>query len=211
MRASKTIGTANVAPCVLSVFPYALYILLIFQKLGRYLLFFAKICYNTIKPFNNRRTMGFNRMITIKDYAARRNKSVQAVHQQLKRKNNAAALEGHIHVCKINNRNVKCLDEAAVEILDASSSSTPSVVIQTDNSAIIEHLREEREQLLLKIAVQADKIAELAEWKSENAVRLAEADQQKLLAADLKTENEKLQSELEKYEKTVFGLYKKRG
>lgn len=204
MRASKTIGTANVAPCVLSVFPYALYIFLIFQESGRYLLFLQKICYNVVKPFNNRRTMGFNRMITIKDYADSRNKSVQAVHQQLKRKNNAAALKGHIHVCKINNRKVKCLDEAAVEILDASSSSTPSVVIQSDNAAIIEQLREEREQLLLKIAVQADRIAELAEWKSENAVRLAEADQQKLLAEDLK-------SELKKYEKTVFGLYKKRG
>ena len=40
----------------------------------------------------------------------------------------------------------------------------------------IEALRREKENLLIKIAAQADKIAELSEWKAENAVLIAKAD-----------------------------------
>lgn len=119
--------------------------------------------------------------MSIKEYAETRGKSVQAVHQQLKRKSNADALKGHIFIYKINNKDVKHLDEEAVEILDSSSRQTPSVIIQENNDELVNQQREQIEALLVKVASQADKIAELSDWKANSAIALAEANQTKLL------------------------------
>ena len=57
--------------------------------------------------------------------------------------------------------------------------------------------------MLLKIAMQADKIAELSEWKSDHAVMIAEANNNKLLLEEktkqfdeLKADNKALIDEL---------------
>lgn len=91
-------------------------------------------------------------MITIKEYAESHGKSVQAVYKQIKSKENSALLDGHIVVEKINNKNVKMLDDVAVQILDDASKQSIQVVLQNEDKETIERLEEENKKLLLKIA-----------------------------------------------------------
>lgn len=114
-------------------------------------------------------------MISIKDYAARNNVTYEAVRQQVKRY--STELEEHI---KRDGRQ-QFLDDYAVAFLDERRQKNPVVILQADKDAELEALRRERESLLIKIAAQADKISELAEWKSDNALLLAEAKSQQAL------------------------------
>ena len=123
-------------------------------------------------------------LISIKEYAERRGKSVQAVYQQINRKTNVAMLKGHIITKVYMNKNTKFLDEFAVDILDHGSSQTPSVIVQTDKDDRIAELEKKNEVLLEKVAVQADKIAtqseELREYdkfrlEADNKIALAES------------------------------------
>lgn len=133
-------------------------------------------------------------MMNVKEYAELRGKSVQAVHQQIKRKTNAKALKRHIFTYKVNNKNVKFIDKEGIEILDDSSKQTLGNDPETSNE-IIEQLRIEKEQLLLEVAMQADEIAELAKWKADNALALAEIKNQKLLLEEKKEELDKVKIE----------------
>ena len=55
-------------------------------------------------------------MITVKEYADSRNKSVQAVYKQLHREKNRTRLEGHL----LKQNRMTYLDEEAINILDES-------------------------------------------------------------------------------------------
>ena len=72
-------------------------------------------------------TKGFE--VSVKEYAVQRGKTVQAVYQQMKRKDNAAALEGHVILRQVGNKKVKYLDDVAIGILDAASNSAPLTII----------------------------------------------------------------------------------
>ena len=91
-------------------------------------------------------------MITIKEYADLHGKSVQSVYKQLKSKENAKLLDGHIFIEKINNKNVKMLDDIAVKILDNASKQSIQIVTQNEDKEKIEHLEEENKNLLMQIA-----------------------------------------------------------
>lgn len=91
-------------------------------------------------------------MVTVKEYAEMRGKSVQSVYKQMKSRENAASLEGHIHVRKVNNKDVKLLDEEAVKVLDDASQKSVQVIMQTDDKERIEQLENENKQLLLELA-----------------------------------------------------------
>ena len=95
-------------------------------------------------------------LLTVKEYAEIRHKSVQAVYKQMKSKENAAALEGHVHTRKVNNRDVQCLDEEAIRILNAASGNSVQVVLQTEDKERIAELEQEKQQLLIKIAELQD-------------------------------------------------------
>lgn len=125
-------------------------------------------------------------MITVKEYADRRNKSVQAVYKQMRSTQNASALDGHIFTRRISNKNVKCLDAEAIRILDNASNHSVQVVVQAGDKERIAQLEEEKQALIIKIAelqsalldereavkqLQADKIALLEEKASQEAVR----------------------------------------
>lgn len=125
-------------------------------------------------------------VITLRDYAKQNNISYEAVRKQVVRY--ADELGTHI----IKDGRQQFLDEEAVAFLDSKRQKNPVAIIQMDKDEQIELLREEKEQLLLKIAAQADKIAELSEWKSDNAVAIAEANQQRLLLAEGKEKIEAL-------------------
>lgn len=97
-------------------------------------------------------------MMTIKEYAESRGKSVQAVYKQIKSKENAKELEGHIVVQKVGNKNTKLLDEMAVEVLDNASKQSPQVILQTDDKERIEQLENENKLLWSKVAELQDEL-----------------------------------------------------
>lgn len=97
-------------------------------------------------------------MITVKEYAARQGKSVQAVYKQMRAKENAALLENHIFLQKVGNKTAKVLDDEAVRILDEASRKIPTVLVQDGKDDIIESLRMENKQLLLKVADLQDQL-----------------------------------------------------
>ena len=91
-------------------------------------------------------------MVTVKEYAEMRGKSVQSVYKQMKSKENAVGLEGHIHVRRVNNKDVKFLDEEGVKVLDEASNHSIQVILETDDKERIARLEEEKQALLNQIA-----------------------------------------------------------
>lgn len=126
-------------------------------------------------------------VISLKDYAAQKNISYEAVRQQVVRYKDELA--GHV----IRDGRQQFLDEEAVAFLDAKRQKNPVAIIQMDKDEQIEDLRLEREQLLHKIAAQADRISELAEWKAENAMLIAGAEQSRLALQASQEEKDALQ------------------
>lgn len=116
-------------------------------------------------------------MITVKQYADERGITIQAVHQSMNGKRKKERLDGHVQVID----GVKWLDEDAVAILDESRNRSPIVWEKADANERIEELEREREAMLIKIAAQADRISELAQWKADNAMLIAGAEQTKTL------------------------------
>lgn len=114
-------------------------------------------------------------MISIKEYAKRNNVSYEAIRKQLKRYENE--LSNHI----IKKNRTQFLDNEAVAILDSHRKESPTVIYNQDISDEIERLKQENHNLLIKIASQADKIAELNEWKANNSLLIAEAGNNKKL------------------------------
>lgn len=90
-------------------------------------------------------------LITVKEYAETHGKSVQAVYKQLKSKENAEKLKGHIHERKISGKTVKYLDADAVKILEGASAQSPQIIIESQDRARMEELERENENLKIKI------------------------------------------------------------
>lgn len=133
-------------------------------------------------------------MITVKQYAEERSISIQAVHQSMKGKYKRDRLVGHVQV----KDGVKWLDEEAVRILDEARNKSPIVWEKADTTERIEQLEREREQLLLKIAAQADKIAGMAEWKADKSLEIAAAEQTRLLLDGTRIELEEVKADRER-------------
>ena len=117
-------------------------------------------------------------VISLKDYAEQKNVSYEAVRQQVVRYKDE--LEGHV----IRDGRQQFLDEEAVAFLDGKRQKNPVTIIQQNKDERIEELEREKEAYLLKIAEQADRIAKLSEWKADNAVAIAEANQKQQLLED---------------------------
>lgn len=90
--------------------------------------------------------------MSVKEYAVQRGKSAQSVYKQMKSKENGERLDGHIHVFKVNNKDVKYLDEEAVKVLDEASQHSVQVILQTDDKERIAQLEEDKQALLIQIA-----------------------------------------------------------
>ena len=114
-------------------------------------------------------------MISAKDYAAKKNVSYEAVRKQLTRYKEE--LQNHITV---RNR-PRYLDDYAVNFLDQKRAASPIIIVQTTKDEEIDRLKAENAELNRKITAQAEAIAALAQWKAENAMAVAVAENQKLL------------------------------
>lgn len=108
-------------------------------------------------------------VISLKDYAKNNGISYEAVRQQVV--HYADELGDHI----IKDGRQQFLDEKAVAFLDSKRQKNPVAVYQIEKDEEIERLTDENKTLLVKIAAQADQIAELAQWKAENALLIAES------------------------------------
>lgn len=105
-------------------------------------------------------------MLSIKEYAEKHSITIQAVYQQINRKQNKEFLSQHTQKIK----GVKYLDDEAVEFLESKRENSPSVIIQSDDKEHIEHLENENKKLLIKVAelqesiiLKSDKIEQLQE------------------------------------------------
>lgn len=114
-------------------------------------------------------------MISIKDYAVQKKVSYEAVRKQLKRYKKI--LQNHITV---QNR-TRYLDDYAVNFLDQKRASSPVIIVQQTKDDEIELLKAENTELNRKLTAQAEAMVALAQWNSENAVLIAEANQNKIL------------------------------
>lgn len=124
----------------------------------------------------------------MKDYAKAAGVTYEAVRQSVKRY--STELEGHIH----QEGRTQFLDDEAVKFLDEHRNRNPVVIIQQDKDEQIEQLRQEKEALLVKVAAQGARIAELADWKADNALLIAGAEQTRLALEEAKAE-QKAQAE----------------
>lgn len=149
--------------------------------------------------------------ISIKDYAAQRNKTIQAVYQQMKRKENAAALEGHVLTHRVGNKDVKFLDDEAVRILDDASSSTKNIIVQNDREEELAAVTEDLERLKQSVVYQEGKIDALKDQLAEKEKQLmalaepaAQIDMLKAQIGDLKTEKDELKDKVAEADKRAL-------
>ncbi|WP_405322959.1 hypothetical protein [Fibrobacter sp.] len=95
--------------------------------------------------------------MTIKEYATARGKTIQAVYQAMRRKVNAEALVGHTYTTQIRGKNVLCLDDEAVKILDKGAMQTATVVEKaTDEMLIAKYAAELEAERKRADALQAE-------------------------------------------------------
>ena len=83
-------------------------------------------------------------MITVKEYADSRNKSVQAVYKQLRREKNKCRLEGHL----IKQNRMTYLDEEAIKILDEGQNVSIILVDQETKNEEKDELSEYKDRVL---------------------------------------------------------------
>ena len=126
-------------------------------------------------------------VISLKDYAAQKNVSYEAVRQQVVRYKDE--LGGHV----IRDGRQQFLDEEAVAFLDAKRQKNPVAIIQQNKDEQIEALENQVKELLIKVAKQADRISELAQWKGDNALLIAGAEQSRLALEAAKKETKILE------------------
>ena len=122
-------------------------------------------------------------LITVKEYAENRGKSVQSVYQQMKRKDNSQKLEGHIVKKRVGNKETKFLDTVAVEILDEASRQAPQVIMETMDKERIEELEAENKLLVQKIVELQDQLikkTEKIELLQEANILLLEQKQERM-------------------------------
>lgn len=130
-------------------------------------------------------------MITIKQYAEARGKSVQAVYKAMKSKKNKERLQGHIE--RIEGK--QWLDDIAVQILDESRADSPVIYVEDNREEQIKQYREEVEKyksLVIELQRQLlEKQEQLSSVKDQ--ARLLESKEQERIR-----EVDRLQEELER-------------
>lgn len=150
-------------------------------------------------------------MITVKEYAESRSKSIQAVHQQRKRAKYKKQLSEHEFV----KDGVVYLDEVAVKVLDSAHENTVAIV-DTSTKERIQKLErkleatENREKNLLndlnkkntdiinlqkRLQEQTEQMTALLLENQKQTLLLEQKDEQITQIEELKSENDRLKEE----------------
>lgn len=99
--------------------------------------------------------------MTVKEYAAARGKSVQAVYKAIRSTANASALAGHTRHERRGGKNTLLLDITAMQVLDDSARVAPVIVHATDTR--VRELEAENQNLQMQIlALQQRYIDDMA-------------------------------------------------
>lgn len=130
------------------------------------------------------------KLLTIKEYAKKKNITYEAVRKQIQ-KYKDDELKDHI----IKKNKTQYLDEYAVDFLDNRRRESPVLLYQMEKDEEIETLKRERENLLIKIAAQADKIAQQADELREADKALKDVDRLLLSAKEDKERAEALEAQ----------------
>lgn len=130
-------------------------------------------------------------VISMKDYAAKKNISYEAVRQQVVRYKED--LDGHI----IKDGRQQFLDEEAVAFLDAKRQKNPVAIIQQSKDEAIEQLRGEKENLLLKVADLQDQLLRTMESAHQAQLAAARVDLLEAAAADREARIQQTTAELQ--------------
>lgn len=158
-------------------------------------------------------------MIKLQDFARQKGVTDRTIQKHLKK--HEKELKGHF---ERKGPNGTWLDGFACDYL--SEIMKTNAVVVTD-ATLLEKNRElelENQALIRKVQEYAEKIAALYEERADNAQKLALAEVNQLLLEEKKDEIKELkeelkaaqenvaekQVELDKFEKTIFGLYKKK-
>lgn len=156
-------------------------------------------------------------MVSIQEYADKQKVSYEAIRKQLKRY--SKELEGHI--TKQNRK--QYIDEFAEKFLNEKRQQSPIIIVE---KAKTEELAEAKEQIesmkatIMELQAQLnaskDKIMELQDEKmglieerGKNQLLLELKEQSDKELQDTKIKVSELEKEVNSYQKTFFGLYKK--
>ena len=127
--------------------------------------------------------------LSLKNYAAAKNVSYEAVRQQVKRY--AADLEGHI----IKEGRTQFLDEFACDFLDEKRNKNPIVIYETNKDEELQQLRADVDRLRAKLFEKQNKIEklqdELLNSERENKRLLIENKELQLMLAPKEPEHKK--------------------
>lgn len=163
-------------------------------------------------------------MVTIKEYAAKKNVSYEAVRKQVNR------YRGELGEHLYKHGRTQYLDEEGEAFLDNKRLSNPVVLVEKNKDEQLDELQRENDSLRIKImelqeqllsskdllldmtgkVAMADYSKRLLEQK-ESDVRSLQQQQEESERKLMEKEDElkKAQEELESYRPTVFGLFKK--
>ena len=125
-------------------------------------------------------------MITVKEFAKKQHRTVQAVYQSIDRYK--MQLDGHIQ--KIGRTSY--LDDEAVAFLESKREQNPVVIYQQDKDEELELLRKNADVMKAKIAELQEKIN-----KSQEDYIALQAENAKLLALPAETEKKLAVAEIE--------------
>lgn len=147
-------------------------------------------------------------MITIKEYAKSRSISYEAARQSLKR--SQPEIESHLH----KHGRTQYIDDAGIDILDKHriNKGSPELFTGKENpSDVIDSLKNEI-IVLQKQIIDLQKEASIG-IEAQTKLKMIEANTEKLENEnkELKSDNHDLRDELQSYQKTIFGLYRKVG
>ena len=134
---------------------------------------------------------------SIKNYADNRHVSYEAVRKQIKKY--SKELEGLVY----KKGRTTFLTEEAIDFLDSHRQDRTIVLEQSNDSERIEMLRTENERLKNMIIELQKQLAK------EKVTRISMLETRNNAMLQLETRNSDLDKELNKFHKTVFGLYKK--
>ena len=157
-------------------------------------------------------------MYTVAEIAKQRNVTERAIYKQIK--NHSEELEGHIQ--KIGGK--QWLDDYACKLLEEASGSSAPVIVEEIQEQEVEELkkeiarlqaeREEDQRALREMALSMSKILEQynegMKLVSESQLYIEQRDNVKRELERVQKECEDKDQELARYQRTVFGLYKKK-
>lgn len=123
--------------------------------------------------------------VSVKEYAAARGISIQAVHKSMAGKRKSERLQGHVEIID----GVKWLDEEAVRILDESRSKAPVVILEDSRTEEMEALRNRIRELEERIEHKDILYERLQERLDRREMALEDANR-KLMAIEDKHQAE---------------------